>query len=100
MQDGPPASTVSLTRKCIHCPHEGPDDTFGYYRDRQGTKRPTNVCKECVKRHARHRQAEYKERHGDRVRQRARDARYIRYHSDPEFRQRCLDSVKKTGKNT
>jgi len=83
-------------RKCLHCPHEGPDDTFAFYRDAKGDLRPRNICLECSKRQARDRQARYKERNGDHVRESARTRKYLRYHSDPEFRQRCIDQGKKT----
>jgi len=82
-------------RKCLHCPHEGEDDTFAFYKDVEGNRRARNVCMNCWRLQSQDRQVKYKEKHGDRVREAARDRRYLRYHSDPEFRQRCLDQSKK-----
>lgn len=82
-------------RKCLHCPHEGEDDTFAHYRDAKGVRRPRNVCLECNRRHAAHRQASYKERNPDRVRRSQRDRKYLKYHSDPEFRARCIEEAKR-----
>lgn len=83
-------------RKCLHCPHEGPDDTFAQYKDGNGNRRARNICLECNRSQAALRQARYFDRHGDRVREAARDRKYLRYHSDPEFRQRCIDQTKKS----
>jgi hypothetical protein len=82
-------------RTCLHCPHEGPDDTFAFYKDAKGTRRPRNICIRCERKHAADRQARYKEKHGDRVRETARNRKYDRYHSDPEFRQKCIDEATK-----
>lgn len=86
-------------RKCLHCPHEGLDDTFACYKDADGNPRPRNICLECTRRHQRDRQAKYKEKHGDRVREKARAHRYDRYHKDPEFRQQCIDDATKRRRN-
>lgn len=80
-------------RKCRHCPYEGPDHTFAYYKDKAGEQRTLNTCLTCHRARARERQAKYKERNLEQVRKRQREARYDRYHTDPEFRQRCIDEA-------
>ena len=80
---------------CIHCSHEGPDTDFNHYRDKNKVRRPTNICLTCYRRRAADRQARYKERHGDRVREQQRVSKYIRYHTDPEFRARHIAQSKK-----
>jgi hypothetical protein len=82
-------------RKCLHCPHEGDDETFAHYRDKKGARRPRNVCLECHRRRAADRQAAYKGRHPDRVRKTQRDMKYLKYHSDPDFRAKCLERARK-----
>jgi len=82
-------------RTCLHCPHEGPDDTFAHYKDAKGKLRPRNVCSECHRRLAAHRQAEYKERNLEHVREAQRLRKYLKYHNDPEFRARCLEDAKR-----
>lgn len=82
-------------RECLYCPHEGPDDTFAHYRDASGHRRPRNICLECSRRHGAARQATYKERNLEFVRQSARDRKYLKYHNDPKFRARCVEETKK-----
>jgi hypothetical protein len=82
-------------RKCLHCPHEGPEETFSHYKDKDGTRRPRNVCIECARLFSSIRQAKYKARHGDRVREAQRNRKYLKYHSDPEFRARCIEQSRK-----
>jgi len=80
-------------RTCLHCTHEGPEDTFASYKDKKGNQRTLNTCLQCTRRHAADRQARYKEKHGDKIREAARLQKYLRYHKDPEFRQKCIDDA-------
>ena len=82
-------------RCCLHCPHEGPDDTFASYKDAEGKLRTRNVCLECHRLFAADRQARYKARHTERVREAQRTRKYFKYHSDPEFRARCIEDAKR-----
>jgi len=82
-------------RKCLNCPHEGPDKTFAYYKDAKGGHRTLNTCLKCHRQKAADRQAKYKEKHGDRIREAQRNRKFLRYHNDPEFRQDCIDEATK-----
>jgi len=86
-------------RKCLHCPHEGPDETFAFYKDAKGTRRPRNICLECNRFEASVRQAKYKEKNGDQIRETERNRKHDRYHSDPEFRQHCIDEATKRNRH-
>ena len=86
-------------RKCLHCPHEGPDDTFTFYKDVKGNRRPRNLCLKCNRLEASLRQAKYREKHGDQIREADRNRKHDRYHSDPEFRQRCIDEATKRNRH-
>jgi len=84
-------------RKCIHCSHEGPDDEFTAYRDRKTRERRYyNVCRECTRLRNAERQAQYRERNLEKVRERQRVDKYVRYNTDPEFRERCLAQRRKS----
>jgi hypothetical protein len=82
-------------KTCLHCKLDKPIDEFAAYKDADGHSRPRNVCLICWRIQAADKQARYKERHGDLVRKRAREARNLRYWTDPEFRQKCIDDAKK-----
>ena len=82
-------------RSCLHCLHEGPDNTFAHYKDARGKLRTRNVCLECHRLFAAERQARYKERNSERIREDQRIRKYLKYHNDPEFRARCLEDAKR-----
>ena len=84
-----------MMRKCLHCPHEGPDNTFAHYKDATGKLRPRNLCLECHRFFAAERQARYKARHPERIRAEQRTRKYLKYHNDPEFRARCIEESKR-----
>lgn len=82
-------------RNCLHCTHDGPDDTFATYKDRKGNRRVRNVCLDCNRFQTSERQARYKDNNPERVREQGRNYKYNRYWSDPEFRAKCVAQAKK-----
>lgn len=82
-------------KTCLHCKGAKPIDEFATYKDAKGDLRPRGVCLICWRAQGAERTARYKDKHGDLVRKRSREARNLKYWTDPAFRQKCIDDAKK-----
>lgn len=84
-----------MVKVCKFCNKEKPEEEFCKYKNSRGIYKYGTKCLECERFDRRERQRRYKERHREKINERSREQKRIKYHLDPEFRQKLNDRCKK-----